>query len=144
MSSENKEKLAKSEVFTSIQDKIYLYFRSRYFYKSSPSFRVLKMPLYFNVYQVLLFSVHPIITFSSLYLNNFQLFSVNAEAVVQWCSVKKVFSACNFIEKETLAEVFSCEFCKISKNTFFHRTPLMEHKVKIGTLTGVNIATKIN
>ena len=26
---------------------------------------------------------------------------------------------CNFIEKETLAQVFSCEFCEISKNTFF-------------------------
>ena len=24
---------------------------------------------------------------------------------------------CNFIKKETLAQVFSCEFCKISKNT---------------------------
>ena len=33
--------------------------------------------------------------------------------------------ACNFINKETLAQVFSCEFCKISKNTFFHRTPLV-------------------
>ena len=27
--------------------------------------------------------------------------------------------ACNFIKKETLAQVFSCEFCKIFKNTFF-------------------------
>ena len=26
---------------------------------------------------------------------------------------------CNFIKKETLAKVFSCEFCKISKNTLF-------------------------
>ena len=66
------------------------------------------------------------------------------EAVVQWCSVKKVFlgipqnslentcarvsfliklqaSGLNFIKKETLAQVFSCEFCEISKNTFFHR-----------------------
>ena len=25
----------------------------------------------------------------------------------------------NFIKKETLALVFSCEFCEISKNTFF-------------------------
>ena len=29
--------------------------------------------------------------------------------------------ACNVIKKETLALVFSCEFCEISKNTFFHR-----------------------
>ena len=27
--------------------------------------------------------------------------------------------ACNFIKKETLAQVFSCEFCGIFKNTFF-------------------------
>ena len=25
----------------------------------------------------------------------------------------------------TLAQVFSCEFCEISKNTFLHRTPLV-------------------
>ena len=30
---------------------------------------------------------------------------------------------CNFIKKETLAQVFSYEFCKISKNTFSYRTP---------------------
>ena len=27
--------------------------------------------------------------------------------------------AFNFIKKETLAQVFSCEFCEIFKNTFF-------------------------
>ena len=27
--------------------------------------------------------------------------------------------ACNFIKKETRSQVSSCEFCKISKNTFF-------------------------
>ena len=26
-------------------------------------------------------------------------------------------------EKETLAQVFSCEFCEISMNTFSYRTP---------------------
>ena len=31
----------------------------------------------------------------------------------------------NFIKKEALAQVFSSEFCEISKNTFFHRTPLV-------------------
>ena len=31
----------------------------------------------------------------------------------------------NFIKKETLAQLFSCEICKISKNTFLHRTPLV-------------------
>ena len=31
--------------------------------------------------------------------------------------------ACNFITKESLVQVLSCEFCKISKNSFFNRTP---------------------
>ena len=34
-----------------------------------------------------------------------------------------------FFNKETLAQVFSCEFCEISKNTFFHRTPLVAASV---------------
>ena len=54
-----------------------------------------------------------------------------AEAVARRCSVKKVFleisqnsqEGCNFIKKKTLTQVFSCEFCKISKNTFSYRTP---------------------
>ena len=46
------------------------------------------------------------------------------EAVVWRCSVKKVF-----LERH-LARVFSCEFCKISKSTFFHRTPLVAASVK--------------
>ena len=32
---------------------------------------------------------------------------------------------CNFMKKETLAQVFSCEFCEIYKNTFYYRTPLV-------------------
>ena len=32
---------------------------------------------------------------------------------------KRCSWACNFIKKETLAQVFSCEFCEISKNNFF-------------------------
>ena len=28
-----------------------------------------------------------------------------------------------YIKKETLAQVFSCEFCEIFKNTFSYRTP---------------------
>ena len=69
-------------------------------------------------------------------------FGLDPEAVARRCSIKKVFleisqnsqenicatvsfliklqaSACNFIKKKTLAQAFSCEFCEISKNTFF-------------------------
>ena len=67
------------------------------------------------------------------------------EAVAQKYSVKKIFleisqnsqentctrvslsklqaGACNFIKKETLAQVFSSEFCEVSKNTFSYGTP---------------------
>ena len=38
------------------------------------------------------------------------------EAVVRRCSVKK----------DTLAQVFSCEFCEICNNTFSYRTPLVD------------------
>ena len=38
--------------------------------------------------------------------------------------IKLETEACNFIKKEILVQVFSCEFCEISKNTFFYGTPL--------------------
>ena len=73
------------------------------------------------------------------------------EAVVRMYSVKKLFleiskkpqentcagiffkiklqvSDFKFIKKELLAQVFSCEFCEISKNTFFYRIPLIGKK----------------
>ena len=74
-----------------------------------------------------------------------------SEAFVRRCSVKNMFLeisqksqentcardsffnkvagqrpvACNFIKKESLAQVFSCEFCEIFKSTFSYRTPLV-------------------
>ena len=33
--------------------------------------------------------------------------------------IKFQAQACNFIKKESLVKVFSCDFCEISKNTFF-------------------------
>ena len=44
---------------------------------------------------------------------------LTVEAIVRRCSEK----ALNLIKKETLAQVFSCECCEISKNTFFYRAP---------------------
>ena len=40
-----------------------------------------------------------------------------------WSVLICIEKACNFILKKSLAQVFSCEFCEISKNTFFYRTP---------------------
>ena len=42
------------------------------------------------------------------------------EAVVQTCSVKKVFLE---ISQNSLKD--TCEFCEISKNTFSYRIPLV-------------------
>ena len=39
--------------------------------------------------------------------------------------VSFLIKACNFIKKEALAQVFSCKFCEILKNTFLYRTPLV-------------------
>ena len=39
--------------------------------------------------------------------------------------------ASNFIKIESLVEVLSCEFCKISKNTFSYRTPLVAVSVSL-------------
>ena len=36
---------------------------------------------------------------------------------------------CNFIMKETLAQMFSCEFYEISKNTLYYKIPLMAASV---------------
>ena len=81
----------------------------------------------------------------------------NSEAAVWRCSVEKVFfrkksykiigkhlcqsllfnkvtslsQAYNFIKKETLAQVFSYEFCEISKNTFFTGHPWATVSVSI-------------
>ena len=41
----------------------------------------------------------------------------------------KLPEACNFIIKETLTQAFPCEFCEISKNNFFYRTPLVAASV---------------
>ena len=38
-------------------------------------------------------------------------------------SVLIEFKTCSFIRNESLAQVFSCEFCEISENTFFYGTP---------------------
>ena len=47
---------------------------------------------------------------------------------------KKRSQACNFIRKETLAQVFSCEFYEISRNTFVYRTPLVAASVYVSSI----------
>ena len=50
--------------------------------------------------------------------------------------------ACNFIKKDTLAQVFSCEFWEISKNTFSYRaSPLAASEPIIGAPKSGTITT---
>ena len=77
-----------------------------------------------------------------LWLRNYFFDYIDSEGVVLRILVKKVFieisqnsqentcarvscrhQLCSFIKKDALPQVFSCEFCEISKNTFPHRTP---------------------
>ena len=50
--------------------------------------------------------------------------------------------ACNFIKKETLALVLSCEFCEIFKNTH-HGTPFFIEQLSTGCFCRLN-STKLN
>ena len=72
---------------------------------------------------------------------NMVMVARGTETASQRCSVKKVVlkdfakftgkhlyfrpQAYKFLQKETLAEVFYCEFCEIFKNPFLYRTALV-------------------
>ena len=73
---------------------------------------------------------------SIVFHQNIYLNIETTEVVLQRCSVKRGiqwFSSWtwNFIKKENLAQVFSCEFYKIFKNSFFYRTPLVAASLAI-------------
>ena len=54
----------------------------------------------------------------------------------------ELHKVCNFIKKETLAQVFSCEFCKISNNTFSYRTPPVAVSTKLRICNSIFIALR--
>ena len=64
---------------------------------------------------------HGYFSMKKFYLRNTFL---TAEAVVRRCSIKNLFLEISQnlqenIKKDSLAQVFSCKFCEISKYTFF-------------------------
>ena len=86
----------------------------------------------------------PSLTFFSVYMHGFQRNSKHTEQntgrlsylsktrvifMPRGIETKQLFEACNFIKKEALAQVFSCEFCEISKNTFSYKTPTVATSV---------------
>ena len=56
------------------------------------------------------------IALSIMFLLIFYILWLRKQPPEMFC---KKGAACNFINKETLAQVFSCEFCEIFKNTCF-------------------------
>ena len=53
------------------------------------------------------------------------IFDDLGQKIIKSSNVKRVFELEmkeNFIKKETMAQVLSCEFCKSSKNNFSYRT----------------------
>ena len=71
------------------------------------------MKFYFHSYR----SSHRRCSVGKGVLRNFTKFT--GKHLCQSLYFNKVAGACNFIKIEALAQVFSCEFCEISKNTFF-------------------------
>ena len=49
--------------------------------------------------------------------------------------VKLQAKTCNFIKKETLTQVFFCEFYEIFRNNFFHKAPLAAASVMSSLIT---------
>ena len=49
-------------------------------------------------------------------------FENETETIRQKSNSSHPQDACDFIKKEALAQVFSCELCEIFKNTFSYRT----------------------
>ena len=75
-------------------------------------------------------SSRPEVFFEKGVLRNFAKFT--GKNLCQSLFFNKVAdAACNFIQTETLAQVFSCEFCEISKNASFYRTPLVAASVRL-------------
>ena len=92
------------------------------------------------------FSVNFVKVFKTAFLlSTYELLLLLSEVIAYRCSLKKVLQKisenpqentsarvssfiklqadpCNFIKKETLAQVFSCEFCEILRTPFFYRT----------------------
>ena len=50
---------------------------------------------------------------------------ISQNSQVNTCARVYFLTKLQAIKKETLAQVFSCEFSEISKNTFSYRTPLV-------------------
>ena len=92
-------------------------------------------PLIINDFQpsTIFRSIHQRCPVKKGVLRNFAIFT--GKHLRQSLFFNKV-KACNFIKKETVAQVFSCEFCEISKSTYFTVHVWMTAPVFSPCLTG--------
>ena len=96
--------------------------RNRFRANLSSSVKSLKFSLDSNICRLLYRSSRSEVSCKKDVLRNFTKLQESNCARV---SFLMKLQACNFIKKENLAQVFSREFCEISKNTFFHRIVLV-------------------
>ena len=79
---------------------------------------------YFRLCRIYYFIIlHKKVVAGRCSVRNFTKFTGNNQCHSLLFNKTLQLQACNFINKETLAQVFSCGFCEISKKHFFHRTP---------------------
>ena len=79
-------------------------------------------------------SSHPDVFCEKDVLTNFAEFT--GKHMCQSLFFNKV-ACCNFIIKETLPQVFSCEFCEIFKNTSFQKTTPLAASAKDKRVVGL-------
>ena len=53
--------------------------------------------------------------------------------------IKLQAGACRFIKNKILAQVSSCEFCQITKNTFFYGTTLVAASNQSGGISSIKL-----
>ena len=94
------------------------------------SLSIIKLKLRFSLkaYWISYFrSIHQRCSVKKRIPRNFTKFT--AKHLCQGLFFNKVSDRPATLLKETLAQVFTCEFCDISKNTFLHKTPLVDTSV---------------
>ena len=100
--------------------------------------------------RIICYTVYDLVRFSEKNINPICLFSCVVVLLKEsidkqkqppdmftFARVSFLIKASNFVKKETLAQVFSCEFCKIFKNAFFKNCPEAYNCIKKETPTQV-------
>ena len=103
--------------------------------EGSPSFALVEKEATFALFEIIFIifvifrflesyrSSSPEVFYKKCVLKYFENSQENTCARVSFLIMLQT-KTCNFIKKKSLAQMFSCEFFEIFKNTFLYRTPL--------------------